>query len=142
MRFKKLRILTILVITFLSLHLSACSTHDVYEYAKSYEATDEELKLMSEGRLDFKFSRGDFDSNLDYYKYLASEYLSGGMRLVDTYALPVCIISWAIGALIFFLARKSIGMRRMAVFTFIIGIPAIAFLISVGGAQLIDSFKG
>ena len=42
MQFKKIKLITLLLIIFTSFHLCSCSTHDAYEYAKSYEATDEE----------------------------------------------------------------------------------------------------
>lgn len=124
---------------FLSLFLCCCAPAEkVYEEFSRFEATDEELKLLSEGKLKIKYDRSQFDNSLEYYKYLLSEYLTAGSNLAKSWGTVLIPISWAIAFILFALAKKSINIRKIALFVFGIGIPAILALLIYGSAILAD----
>lgn len=130
----------ILLLSVVALVLSGCSQGNIYEHAKDYQLTDEELKLLSEEKLGVRYDKGDFDTGLDYYQYLAAEYLSRGSSTIRGYAPYIIVISVVIGIVMLLLARKSIHLRRVAIGFFIIGIPIITYLITYGTAMLADAF--
>ena len=126
--------------------LSACAdAESVYDHFSKYEATDSELKLLSEGKLTMDFyiptyERGDFESYFDYMKYVVHAYISSGATVLKEYAVYICVISIFVGVGMFLLARKSIEIRRVAVMVFIIGIPVLAILAVYGTAIFADCF--
>jgi hypothetical protein len=130
----------ILLLSVVTLVLSGCSQGNIYEHAKDYQLTDEELKLLSEEKLGVRYDKGDFDTGLDYYQYLAAEYLSRGSSTIRVYAPYIIVISVVIGIVMLLLVRKSIHLRRVAIGFFIIGIPIITYLITYGTAMLADAF--
>ena len=121
---------------------SGCAAaENVYESFSAFEATDEELKLLSEGKLTLKYERGQFDSALEYYKYLLHEYAVAGSTLTKTWGVILIPASIVIGIILILLARKSIQIRRIALFVFIVGIPVIIFLLIYGSAVLADMLQ-
>lgn len=137
---KNMKKCLILILSFMVLILGGCSQGDIYEHAKDYQLTDEELKLLSEEKLGVRYDKGDFETELDYYKYLAAEYMSTGSSTIRAYAPYIIVISIVIGIVMLLLARKSIHLRRVAIGFFIFGIPFITYLITYGTAMLADAF--
>lgn len=136
-----LRLMCLLMVMMFSFTLTGCADGEtVYDKLLSYELTDEELHYLSEGKLTYEFDKSDFDSSLDYYKYLAATWLSRGSSLLRQYAVYVIIVCECIGILLFLSAKKSIQIRKFALMVFIIGIPLVCFLAVYGTAILADSF--
>lgn len=135
------RFLLLFLVSCIMVFFSGCTSGEtVYDHLMSYEATDEELELVSEGKLSMEYDRGDFDSDIDYYKYLANFYLSQGTGYLKQYAVLIIIISEILGITLLLLFRKSIEIRRFAVLVFIVGIPVLIILAIYGTAILADSF--
>lgn len=127
-----------------ALLLQGCTTAKaVYESFKEIELTDEELKLLSEGKLtyDVEHGRGDFENYGDYLKYRAYQYITAGSGFLKGKVPTYIVISWVIGLVMFFLSRKAIKVRKMALIVFGFGIPALLFLLLYGSAFLADALK-
>lgn len=124
--------------------LTGCATaQNVYEAFERAELTDEELKLLTEGKLtyeidDLEFERGNFENIKDYFEYRAYQFIKGGNQVLKGKVPVYIVVSIAIGGVLFLLARKAIKIRRMALLIFIIGIPFILMLLLYGTAILAD----
>lgn len=119
--------------------LSGCAPAEkVYDTFSALEMTDEELELLSEGKLSFKYEKEDFPSITEYIKYQAYLYIKQGNRFLKNNAVVYMIGSIVIGMVIMMLARKAIKVRRMALFVFILGIPVIIFALIYGTAIIAD----
>ena len=141
---KKLCTLSLLVIALL--FLQGCATpKNVYDAFMDMELSDEELSLLSEGKLTYDVEEGysysDFDSMKGFLRYKAYQYISRGNQILKTRAYTYMVLSVCVGTVIFFLARKAIKVRRMALLIFILGIPLFIFIAKYGVAFLTDLLK-
>lgn len=128
------------------LFITGCATpKNVYDTFMDMELTDEELSLLSEGKLTYEVEEGygysDFDSLKGFLRYKAYQYVSMGNQLMKTKAYTYMVISVCVGAVLFFLARKAIKVRRAALLIFILGIPLFIFVAKYGVAFLTDLLK-
>ena len=84
--------------------LSGCAPAEkVYNAFSEMELTDEELELLSEGKLSFVYEKGDFSTVKDYWKYKAYIYIQGGNRFLKSNAVNYMMISIAVGMVIMLL---------------------------------------
>mgnify|MGYP003291821492 CR=1 FL=1 len=135
---KKIKMIFILICT--SIFLTACMTpEEIYEASRKYEATDEELKALSEGKLRLTYDETQYDSYLDYLKYLAAGMVSRGYESIAVYTVPLMVASFAGGLLLRGLAKRSMRLRRFATFVFMIGIPLFLFCLRYLAAFLADA---
>lgn len=129
----------------LSLFVTGCGEGSAYDKMMSYKASEEELKLLSEGRLavdyEYEYSVDDFDNIVDYLKYVAAFHVQRHTKGIRAYAPYIIGSSLALGLLIFFTARKSIQIRKWAFFVLILGIPIATFIFIYGTAFLLDSLQ-
>jgi len=135
---KRLRL--VLALIFTSIFLTSCMTPDeIYEESRKYEATDEELKALSEGKLRLTYDETQYDSYLDYLKYLAANVVSKGYESIASYTVPLMVASFALGLLLRGLAKRSMRIRKFATFVFMIGIPIFLFCLKYLAAFLADA---
>lgn len=127
-----------------SFSLFGCAAgKSVYEAFEELELTDEELELLSEGKLTYEngYGRGDFESTKEYLEYKAYQFITSGNGFIKEKAPVYIVISWAIGLVMYFLSRKAIKVRKIALLVFGIGIPGFLFLLVYGSALLADVLK-
>lgn len=144
-------LLTIMILT--SLLLCGCESVDsIYTmFSDSYELSDDELTALSEGKLALNLednSSSDFDTtpgtmNIDNIgsktKSFVYSLVSGLCTWTKKYGIYVAVISAFVGIVIMRLARKSINIRRKALFILVIGIPILIFVLMYGSAFLADA---
>lgn len=143
------------LIACLSLFLMGCSSADadsVYRYASEAfgEASEEELNLLSEGKLGVDVGNQGLGSGLG--SGYASGDIAGNVRgglygmltavcsTAKMYGPFIIIGSILIGIVMLRLAPKAIKVRRTAWTVFIIGIPVVMLLLIFGTAILADAF--
>lgn len=133
----------LLTLTFALCLYGCASGKSVYDTFKEIELTDEELELLSEGKLTYEgeYGKADFGSTKEYLEYKAYQFITGGHGFLKEKAPLYIVISWVIGLVMFSLARKSITVRKLALFVFGIGIPGLLFLLVYGSAFLADHMK-
>lgn len=141
MKIKKIVWLMLLLILF-SLISSGCMTpEDIYEKSRKYEATDEQLKALAEGKLTVRYDKDEFDSYFDYLKYWAASQVVSGTQSLKIYAIPLCAVSIAIGLILMGLGKRSMRIRKFALFVFIIGIPAFIVCLIYAAAFFADAIS-
>lgn len=139
----RIKLLVILLITLL---LTGCaSTNDYYDYAQSYMLSEDEVRLLTERRLGVEIDgmnldKSSFDNVSDYYRYVASNYASYISDYAKYYGVWIIIFSEALGIILLLLAKRSIQVRKTAVFVFILAIPILTLVLMYGTAFLADWF--
>ena len=136
-------VFVILTFTFAIFMCGCASGKSVYEMFKEIELTDEELELLSEGKLtyDVEYGRSDFGSLKEYLQYRAYQFVTASKGFIHEKALLYIVVSIAIGLIMYLLAPKSIKIRRVAIVVFLLGIPIILLLLFYGSAILADHLK-
>ena len=140
--------------------LCGCEQADsIYnKLSDSFEMTDDELVALSERRLrlnaegDSSFSGlSDIEGpNVDgvtdgiaslgnQAKSASYKALSSACSWLKNYGFIICGASIFLGIVIMRLARKSINIRRKALFYLVIGIPVVTLVAMYGTAFLADS---
>lgn len=137
---KKLWLLLLILLT--AVTCSGCMTpSDIYEASRKYEATDEQLKALAEGKLTIRYDKENFDSYIDYLKYCAASYVVSGTQSLKTYAIPLGALSIAIGLVLMGLGKRSMRIRKFALFVFIIGIPVFIVCLIYASAFFADAIS-
>jgi len=136
----KKAVLLMLLLLLATVMCSGCMTPaEIYEKSKKYEATDEQLKALAEGKLTVSYDKESFDSYIDYLKYLAASYITSGSQSIKQYAVPLGSTSIAIGLVLMGLGKRSMRIRKFALFVFVIGIPAFIICLIYAAAFLADA---
>lgn len=126
--------------------LGGCAPAEaVYESAKSFEATDEELQLLVDGDLGFEIggisAEGvEGEGGLSgYFKRLGYSICKTLSVSTKQYALWIIGISWLIGFIIIRFSPKAIRVRRIGWFVFIFGIPILTVILLFASAYGADA---
>lgn len=147
----------VLIFTIVSGSIVGCAQADsIYKtFSDSYELSDDELKALTEGQLSLNLEdtsslNGEFDSPNISSKLgnLGVKAKTGVYNLISrmctwfkTYGIYVAAISAFVGIVIMRLARKSINIRRKALFILVLGIPIFTVVMMYGSAFLCDALR-
>lgn len=136
---KRMMALSIILVFLFSLFLTACAdAGEVYDVVSKYEATDEELKILSEGKARLVYDKGEFESTFDYMKYVAAVYVSHGSQKVKENAIGIIIFCIVLGCGLYYFSGNSTTLKRWA---WIIGLGGtILVFVAVWGSALMADY--
>ena len=141
---KKKKKWIILLLVLIVVTCAGCMTPaDIYEASRKYEATDEELKALAEGKLTMSYDKESFDSYIEYLKYWAASLVVSWSDYIKAYAIPLMAVSGGIGLILMGLGKRfrAMSLRRVGVFVFLIGIPAFIICLIYASAFFADAIS-
>ena len=137
----RIRFARFLFLFFVACMIPGCSDPDkVYDFASQFEATDEQLEILSEGKVQLVYDKGEFESAYDYMRYVAATYVSAGSMKIKEHAIGIIIFCIAFGVLLYYFSGNSTTLKLWA---WIIGLggPVLVFVSVWGSALLADWFS-
>jgi len=124
--------------------VTGCSSEEIYDSVTKTMATDEELRLLAEGRLGTEVVDGDVsvgDGIADFSGNIGYTIAHSISSFALTYGWFIAGISFVLGLLIIRLSGKASNIKRTGLLVFVLFIPIVSIVTIFCSAFLADALK-